>query len=150
MAKKKLNEDLIKNELREGSAFFPKVEKGDSPTLVEKATDEQKKINESNGRTVQPNGASEQLHRSVTPKEGNISDENSNPSFMEEIVSSPQEEKSRPTQRYSFEIYKDQLDLIDEVKFLYKRKTGKKLSSSRILRDLIDKYLTAIAKELSE
>ena len=51
------------------------------------------------------------------------------------------EEDRRPTERYSFEIFSDQKERIEELQYQYKRKTGKKLSSSRILREALEEYL---------
>ena len=46
----------------------------------------------------------------------------------------------RPTVRYSFEIYVDQKNEIEELQYQYKRKTGKKISASRIIREALSEY----------
>lgn len=51
------------------------------------------------------------------------------------------EDAKRATERYSFEIYTDQKGSIDELQYLYKKRTGKKLSASRIIREALEDYL---------
>lgn len=55
-------------------------------------------------------------------------------------------EKERPTERYSFEIYTDQKQRIEDLQYRFKRRTGKKLSSSRIIREAIEEYLNKAEK----
>jgi hypothetical protein len=43
-------------------------------------------------------------------------------------------------ERYSFEIYPSQKEEIEEYVYHYKRRTGKKLSASKFIRDAIDYY----------
>lgn len=52
------------------------------------------------------------------------------------------EETKRATERYSFEIYTDQKGSIEELQYLYKKRTGKKLSASRIIREALEEYVT--------
>jgi hypothetical protein len=47
----------------------------------------------------------------------------------------------RPTERYSFEIYTDQKPAIEELQYQFRKRTGTKLSSSRIIREAIAAYL---------
>jgi hypothetical protein len=47
----------------------------------------------------------------------------------------------RETTRYSFEIYLDQRDDIQDICDRYEELTGKKLSASRLLREVIDDFL---------
>ena len=56
----------------------------------------------------------------------------------------------RTTSRYSFEIYDDQKQTLEEVLYLYKKKTGRKLSSSRIIRDALDEFLDILLEKLKE
>jgi hypothetical protein len=57
----------------------------------------------------------------------------------------------RPTERYSFEIYIDQKEDIQRVCEQYEQSTGKKLSASRLIREVLDYFLPgaleAFAKE---
>jgi hypothetical protein len=48
---------------------------------------------------------------------------------------------TRPTERYSFEIYTDLKPKIEELQYWFKKRTGKKLSSSRLIREAIEAYL---------
>ena len=47
----------------------------------------------------------------------------------------------RSTERYSFEIYIDQKEDIQRVCDLYEKSTGKKLSASRLIREVLDYFL---------
>ena len=58
--------------------------------------------------------------------------------------------RERTTKRYSFEIFEDQIELLDELKYLYRRKSGHKLATSKILRDLIDERLPGILQQLQD
>lgn len=51
------------------------------------------------------------------------------------------DETTRPTERYSFEIYVDQKDQVRDLQYLYQKATGKRLPSSRIIREALDAYL---------
>jgi len=68
---------------------------------------------------------------------------------MSELTEGVQENK-RETERYSFEIYTDQKPRIDELQYLYKKRTAKKLSSSRIIREALEEYLTKTIRVLEE
>lgn len=61
-------------------------------------------------------------------------------SLLDEITEGAPVERRR-TERYSFEIYTDQKPRIEEVQYRFKQRTGKKLSSSRIIREAIEAYL---------
>ncbi len=50
-------------------------------------------------------------------------------------------EAVRKTQRYSFEIYEDQKNSIEELQYKYKKKTDKKIGASSIIREALDIYL---------
>ena len=60
------------------------------------------------------------------------------------------EERKRATERYSFEIYSDQKGSIEELQYLYKKRTGKKLSASRIIREALEEYLTKALQVFKE
>ena len=51
------------------------------------------------------------------------------------------ETNKRPTERYSFEIYTDQKQKIRDLQYQYEKRMGKRLSSSRIIREAIEMYL---------
>lgn len=79
-----------------------------------------------NERTVEPN-----------PQPNGLTERLSVISELEEGV----RETVRATERYSFEIYVDQIEKIEEIQYQYKKKTGKRLSASRIIREALDAYL---------
>ena len=65
--------------------------------------------------------------------------------------------EKRQTQRYSFEIYSDQKDDIQAICDLYEQANGKKLSASRLIREVLDTFLPdaletfeASGKEISQ
>jgi len=49
--------------------------------------------------------------------------------------------EKRPTERYSFEIYTDQKLSIERLRRSYERKNGKKISASRLIREILDSFL---------
>ncbi len=85
-------------------------------------------------RTVKPNALNERINRTV----------------FDDLEEGTPEEAKRPTERYSFEIYTDQKGSIEEVQYLYKKKTGKKLSASRIIREALEDYLTRAMEALRQ
>lgn len=131
--KKTYNTTGILNELKAGSAHF-RTEEGDrqeKPQNNIQASDKKKQEKngsvEPNERTVKPNGSEETQ---------------TTPSVLDEIQSGGGEDNRIPTERYSFEIYSHQKEKIEDLQYHYKKKTGKKLSASRILREAIDAYIT--------
>ncbi len=83
-----------------------------------------------------PARPTECVNRTVAPNDRTETTAN----VMTEMVEGVREEK-RPTERFSFEIYTDQKPRIEELQYVYRKKTGKKLSSSRILREALEQYL---------
>jgi hypothetical protein len=83
-----------------------------------------------NERTDEPNGQSERL------------------SIISELAGAVKEVEQRRTERYSFEIYVDQIGTIEDLQYRYKKKTGKRLSSSRIIREALDEYLKKAEKTI--
>jgi len=81
-------------------------------------------------RTERANDTTERLNRAADIL----------PSVLQEIKEGVKDEK-RPTERYSFEIYTDQKQKIEDLQYQYKKKTGKRLSASRILREALEVYL---------
>ena len=54
------------------------------------------------------------------------------------------ETDTRPTERYSFEIYTDQKEKIREIAYQYEKRTGKRLPKSRIIREALEHYFEQI------
>lgn len=80
-------------------------------------------------RTVTPNDVTERSNRSPELS-----------SLLEELTGGLPDD-SRPTERYSFEIYTDQKQRIYDVQHNYLTRTGHKLPASRIIRDALEEYL---------
>ncbi len=55
----------------------------------------------------------------------------------------------RPTERYSFEIYTEQKPAIEELQYQFRKRTGTKLSSSRIIREAIAAYVPEALRALT-
>lgn len=141
MNKKQLDTTALVNEL-EQSAFFTSSH-SHSPARVaaknilpqevmpplpqaEHARETRDTSPERSTRTVEPNG------RTV--------EEELPSSLLQEITQGVKTDR-RPTERYSFEIYSDQIPQIEELQYLYKKRTGQKLPASRILREALEAYL---------
>lgn len=56
----------------------------------------------------------------------------------------------RETVRYSFEAYVDQKEDVERVCDLYEEATGKKLSASRLMRELLDSFLPGAIKTFDQ
>jgi hypothetical protein len=107
--------------------------------------------NESQNRTVEPNERTERSNRTTesnarTEQSNGIQEQDSGslPSgftVRDELDNGIAESQLRKTQRYSFEIYIDQLQGIEDLQYHYKKRTGKRLSASRIIREALDFYL---------
>src|ERR1041385_8733539 len=61
--------------------------------------------------------------------------------FSSKDVQAVLELDKRQTERYSFEIYSDQKEDIQVICDLYEQATGKKLSASRLIREVLDTFL---------
>jgi len=61
--------------------------------------------------------------------------------FSSKDVQAVLESDKRETERYSFEIYSDQKEDIQQICDLYEKATGKKLSASRLIREVLDTFL---------
>lgn len=66
------------------------------------------------------------------------------------LIQNLKNQKRRETKRFSFEIYKDQEILLDEIQLLAKRKFGVRVPLSAIIRDALDQYLPLILKDLKD
>lgn len=153
MPKKKLNTAGIANEL-EQSIFFSS-HNASSPKTVATGEDQQHAalsptpssapdpsltpvipLIESNKTTTEN---TERIIRTVEPT-GRTVEQDHTSSLLDEITHGVKRDK-RPTERYSFEIYRDQIPQIEEMQYLFKQRTGQKLSASRILREALEAYL---------
>lgn len=88
----------------------------------------------SSNSTERMNGDTERSHRTVTKQVQTTS-------VLEELNRGALEVNKRPTERYSFEIYTDQKQKIRDLQYRYEKKMGKRLSSSRIIREALEMYL---------
>lgn len=136
---KQMNTTQIENELKSGSAFFKEAgklqkqneDRADGKPEVEKEND----TSDTNERTDKPNGRNE---RSESQHEG------ADQTVIDEVVEGRVEDNSRPTKRHSFEAYVDQIEAIEDMQYQFKKRTGKKLSSSRLIREALDSYLNRL------
>ena len=87
-----------------------------------------------NRLTERVNGDTERSNRTVIENGGEKS-------VLEEMNQGAIEANKRPTERYSFEIYTDQKQKIRDLQYQYEKRMGKRLSSSRIIREAIEMYL---------
>ena len=133
--KKQLNTQALRSELQ-GSPFFPPP----LPSNDTQATTRKDTATATNGNTNSANVISNE--RTAKP---NAQTERS--SLLNELEQGVQEDK-RATERYSFEIYSDLIGKIEDIQYQYKKKTGKKLSASRIIREALEEYLQQAEKAL--
>lgn len=135
MAKKQFDITALQNDLEQSSFFTPQhspVERISEPAEVQEA-----KLQPSNTERI--NRTTERSNRTVAPNGRTVVQEQSS-SLLEEMTSVVKPER-RATERYSFEIYSDQIPQIEELQFQYKKHTGQKLPASRILREALEAYL---------
>lgn len=76
-------------------------------------------------------------NRSVRPNDRTEPQRNT---LLDELTGETQIDK-RHTERFSFEIYSDLKPQIEELQYRFKKRTGKKISSSRIIREAVEAYL---------
>lgn len=115
---------------------------------------------ERSNRTVKANGRTERLNRSVKANDkserNNRTDifANKDTSTKKNLILELQEgsasQNKRATERYSFEIYSDQRRGIEDLQYQYKRRTDKKLSASRIIREALSDYLAKAGSAIKE
>lgn len=89
-------------------------------------------------RTTQPNGRTERSNGSSV---SGVDNESLSNSVQNELVNGVSDASQRKTQRYSFEIYIDQIQTIEDLQYHYKKRTGKRLSTSRLIREALDQFL---------
>lgn len=120
----------------EPTAKTERFDRSDEPT---KRTEQANEDTDRTKRTTAPK------KRVVAPKkrteQPNASNEHHGRTVLDDLYQRGEENK-RKTERYSFEIYTDQKGSIEELRFLYNKRTGKKLSASRIIREALEEYLT--------
>jgi len=141
--KKTLDTGSILNELQEGSAFFrrdtsssaPATPTPSKPSSPKSTKETQNRTVERNDRTDTPNGSPD-----IPPST----------SAVLTAIDDPQPANKRRTERYSFEIYTDQKETIDDAKYLYYKKTGRKVSSSELMRDALDLFLARLMEKLED
>jgi hypothetical protein len=108
--------------------------------------DRSERTETANGRTDRPTRTVEPTKRS---EQANATSEREHRTVFEELEQG-REETKRATERYSFEIYTDQKGSLEELQYLYKKRTGKKLSASRILREALEGYLQKAFRTFKE
>jgi hypothetical protein len=93
--------------------------------------------------------AQEHLNRTTTPNERAVqpNGDTERSSVLSELEEGVRESK-RPTERYSFEIYTDMKEKIEDIQYQYKKKTGKKLSASRIIREALEVYFAKLEEAI--
>ena len=141
--KKTLDTGSILNELQEGSAFFrrdtsssaPATPTTSKPPPAKSTKETQNRTVERNDRTAPPN----ELQARTVPASSVLT-----------AIDEPEQADKRRTERYSFEIYTDQKETIDDAKYLYYKKTGRKVSSSELMRDALDLFLARLMEKLED
>jgi len=98
-----------------------------------------------------PNGrANDRTHNRTVKRTDNRTNDRTvteEPTILTELKEGSKE-TTRKTQRYSFEIYIDQKDKLEDLQYKYKKKTDKKISASSIIREALDIYLDKAKKNL--
>jgi hypothetical protein len=84
-------------------------------------------------RIVKEQSKTDRINRSQNSKKPRV--------FSEKDVQAVLAVNKRQTERYSFEIYTDQKADIEQICRLYEQATGKKLSASRLIREVLDTFL---------
>jgi hypothetical protein len=97
------------------------------------ASDEPSKSTEKEKRSTKSSNKVERPNRSTSRRKPKV--------FSSKDVQAILEVDKRATERYSFEIYSDQKDDIQQLCDLYEQATGTKLSASRLIREVLDTFL---------
>jgi hypothetical protein len=164
---KKLDTTAITNELKGGSLFFQRPAEPDQETSISTATistdqrDISKQQKEPNGKTERvtegkkdhpngqpfgrPNGAPERLPERQAERVSRTGKPNG--SVEAEEYGYEEEEK---TERFSFETYPSLKRRLAEYLRQYKKKRGRNLSKSRIIRDAIGLHLDTLFAKLEK
>ena len=146
--KKTLDTGSILNELQEGSAFFRGKTPPPAPAEPGQPTNARTTSNQSSPKSTKEtqNRTVERFDRTDTST-GSAESPGSASAVLTSI-DHPQPKSKRLTERYSFEIYTDQKETIDDAKYLYYKKTGRKVSSSELMRDALDLFLARLMEKL--
>lgn len=112
--------------------------------IVEESSEEKAaKSSEAKNKSSKPSERPERKNRSVKArKKPRV--------YSKEAIHSVLAFDKRETERYSFEIYSDQKQDIQRVCDLYEQATGKKLSASRLIREVLDTFLPDALKTFEE
>ncbi|MBA3530310.1 MAG: hypothetical protein H0T73_00115 [Ardenticatenales bacterium] len=102
------------------------------------------RASEPNGRTERVNRATDTIDESDRPHRPG---EPNGRTALRELDEGIPDDITRKTQRYSFEIYLDQKDGIEEFQMVYRQRTGRKISASRIIREALDAYLSQASQK---
>jgi len=94
---------------------------------------ESNSFTDSKKRIIKKQLKTDRINRSQNSKKPRV--------FSEKDVQAVLAVDKRQTERYSFEIYTDQKADIEQVCRLYEQATGKKLSASRLIREVLDTFL---------
>lgn len=126
---------------------------------VEK-TERLARTDEPNESTPEPNEKTERSNRTPTRSKRTVRGEKRTPQPSDttermnrtvlDDLKQPEDDTKRKTERFSFEIYTDQKGSIEELRYLYNKRTGKKLSVSRIIREALEEYLHKTLKVFRE
>ncbi|WP_119072028.1 hypothetical protein [Aggregatilinea lenta] len=149
--KKQLNTSSILNELEEGSAFFRRGDSASAPSEPKHPAPVSQKavapeVESETSTKVTQNRTGERFNRTEPPI--GLSTSAAPASAVLTSIDDPHDEGKRLTERYSFEIYTDQKETINDVKYLYYKKTGRKVSSSELVRDALDLFLARVLEKL--
>jgi hypothetical protein len=103
--------------------------KVDTKSVEEKPSD----FTDKKKRSTETISKTERTNRSTSRRKPKV--------FSSKDVQAVLETDKRQTERYSFEIYSDQKADIEHVCRSYEQVTGKKLSASRLIREVLDTFL---------
>jgi len=126
-----------------------------SERFTERSNERNTRTDEPNDRTVTPNGKKTQPKKSaeVTGKKVKTNNNDKKGGGLEkvgvkqsediltELEAGESDKQKQLTERYSFEIFTDQKKRLRDLQYSYEKKTGEKLSASRVLREALEKYL---------
>lgn len=102
-------------------------------TMVETTEEKPSEPADKKKRVTKAKSETERTTRSTSRRKPKV--------FSSRDVQAVLETDKRATERYSFEIYSDQKADIEQVCGLYEQATGKKLSASRLIREVLDTFL---------
>ena len=124
-----------------------------APTTAAPETEENPQKSKLKGKTGRrrvaadrPTGSSGRTAASSTEQKQASNPDTEASSLLDEMQHGV-EETTRPTERYSFQIFSDQKEKILQIQLRYAEGTGKQLSKSRVIREALDAYF---AKALLE